>query len=251
MADIKGIELSGDVYGLEDEESRSGVQENASAIGDLDDLETTEKTSIVGAINENVANISHIAPFARKQELLSKYNGRYSQSIVPYTTSISYSEDVLSFYSAGGVVSSTDNMYLVFSITKRGIMLKAQVSKMGAIPGVGSFLGFVSLAIGKNKIKELLIGLGTTTAEQAELTELYELLSLDSKGKVADPTNVFQGEPGAECLVMPYTNVSTRQSSGNIIAKEVHFSYGYVFAVISAGIYSGSVSDIAESIVAD
>lgn len=251
MADIKGIELASDIYGLEDEESRSGVQGNASAIGDLDDLETTEKTSIVGAINENVANISNIAPFARKQELLSKYNRRRSQKTVPYSTTISYSEDVFSFYGASGVVDTASSMNLIFTVTKQGILLTAQVARSGAIPSVGALLGGVYLAIGKNKIKELLIELGTTATEQAELTELYELLSLDFSGTIADPTNVFQGEPGVECLVMPNIIVTNYPSTANLIAKQVYFSYGYVFAVISAGSYSGSVGPIAKGIVVD
>lgn len=52
MADIKGIELASDVYGLEDEKARDNVETNTSAIGNLDDLETTAKTDLVSAINE-------------------------------------------------------------------------------------------------------------------------------------------------------------------------------------------------------
>lgn len=52
MADIKGIELASDIYGLEDEKARDDVETNTSAIGTLADLETTAKTNLVEAINE-------------------------------------------------------------------------------------------------------------------------------------------------------------------------------------------------------
>lgn len=52
MADIKGIELASEIYGLEDEEARASADTNASAIGDLADLETTAKDNLVAAINE-------------------------------------------------------------------------------------------------------------------------------------------------------------------------------------------------------
>ena len=55
MANIKGIELASDVYGLEDEEVRDDVETNTSAIGNLADLETTAKTDLVSAINEVAA----------------------------------------------------------------------------------------------------------------------------------------------------------------------------------------------------
>lgn len=66
MADIKGIELSSEIYGLNDETARTRVQTAETQIetvaddvdtlsdkvGDLDDLETTAKTDLVSAINE-------------------------------------------------------------------------------------------------------------------------------------------------------------------------------------------------------
>lgn len=52
MADIKGIELASDIYGLEDETARDNVETNTSAIGTLANLETTAKTNLVEAINE-------------------------------------------------------------------------------------------------------------------------------------------------------------------------------------------------------
>ncbi len=52
MADIKGIELASDIYGLEDETARDNVETNTSAIGTLANLETTAKTNLVAAINE-------------------------------------------------------------------------------------------------------------------------------------------------------------------------------------------------------
>lgn len=52
MADIKGIELASDIYGLEDEKARDNVETNASAIGNIANLNTTAKTNLVAAINE-------------------------------------------------------------------------------------------------------------------------------------------------------------------------------------------------------
>lgn len=52
MADIKGIELASDIYGLEDEKARDDVETNTSAIGNLANLSTTAKNNLVAAINE-------------------------------------------------------------------------------------------------------------------------------------------------------------------------------------------------------
>ena len=52
MADIKGIELASDIYGLEDETARGNTETNTSAIGNLANLETTAKTDLVSAVNE-------------------------------------------------------------------------------------------------------------------------------------------------------------------------------------------------------
>lgn len=49
---IKGIEVSGEIYDIEDETARTNASGNATSIGDLSELETTEKSSLVGAINE-------------------------------------------------------------------------------------------------------------------------------------------------------------------------------------------------------
>ena len=65
MADIKGIELASEIYGLEDETARGGTETNASAIGTLANLLTTVKTNIVAAINEifeSVATIISLIP---------------------------------------------------------------------------------------------------------------------------------------------------------------------------------------------
>lgn len=52
MANIHGIEVSGETYDLEDTNARNGVSSNAVNIGDLSDLETTAKTDLVSAVNE-------------------------------------------------------------------------------------------------------------------------------------------------------------------------------------------------------
>lgn len=60
MADIKGIELASDIYGLEDTSAREDTETNASAIGKLADLLTTAKTNLVAAINELVEKINDL-----------------------------------------------------------------------------------------------------------------------------------------------------------------------------------------------
>ena len=57
MADIKGIELASDIYGLEDETARDNSETNTSAIGTLANLQTTVKTDLVSAINEVVPEV--------------------------------------------------------------------------------------------------------------------------------------------------------------------------------------------------
>lgn len=52
MANIHGIEVSGVIYNLEDTTARSGVTSNTADIGDLSELTTTEKDSLVEAANE-------------------------------------------------------------------------------------------------------------------------------------------------------------------------------------------------------
>ena len=52
MANIFGIEVSGDTYDLEDSQARQDTQQNEDNIGNLSTLETTEKNTVVGAINE-------------------------------------------------------------------------------------------------------------------------------------------------------------------------------------------------------
>lgn len=52
MAEIKGIEVSGEVYNISDETARNATETNATSIGTLTDLETEEKSNLVEAINE-------------------------------------------------------------------------------------------------------------------------------------------------------------------------------------------------------
>ena len=60
MADIKGIELASDIYGLEDETARDNAETNTSAIGVLANLATTAKTNLVAAINEICTNLANL-----------------------------------------------------------------------------------------------------------------------------------------------------------------------------------------------
>lgn len=53
----KGIEVSGIIYDNEDETARNGVNTNTTSIGTLTDLETEEKTNLVGSINEVLRSI--------------------------------------------------------------------------------------------------------------------------------------------------------------------------------------------------
>lgn len=73
MADIKGIELASDIYGLEDETARTDTEANTSAIGNLANLETTAKANLVAAINEvneksddNASSIETLSTYGKK-----------------------------------------------------------------------------------------------------------------------------------------------------------------------------------------
>ena len=61
MANIFGIEVSGDTYDLEDSQARQGIQSNAQNIGNLATLETTDKDSVVDAVNELKGDIDDIS----------------------------------------------------------------------------------------------------------------------------------------------------------------------------------------------
>lgn len=52
MASVKGIEIGGDVYDIEDAESRETLETQSEQIGNLEDLGTSEKGNLVAAINE-------------------------------------------------------------------------------------------------------------------------------------------------------------------------------------------------------
>lgn len=73
MADIKGIELASDIYGLEDETARDNTETNTSAIGTLVNLQTTAKANLVAAINEvneksddNASSIETLSTYGMK-----------------------------------------------------------------------------------------------------------------------------------------------------------------------------------------
>ena len=107
MADIKGIELASEIYGLEDETARetattasqtatqasqtatqasqtatqasqTATQASQTAtqadskIGNLADLQTTDKTSIVNAINENKADITELKATVKTLNISNK-----------------------------------------------------------------------------------------------------------------------------------------------------------------------------------
>lgn len=50
--EIKGIEVSGEVYDISDESARTVAETNQTNIGTLDDLTTEEKSNLVEAVNE-------------------------------------------------------------------------------------------------------------------------------------------------------------------------------------------------------
>ena len=56
----KGIEVGGIIYDNEDETARNGVNTNTTSIGTLTDLETEEKTNLVGSINELLRSMKSV-----------------------------------------------------------------------------------------------------------------------------------------------------------------------------------------------
>ena len=100
MANIRGIELASEIYDLEDTSARNTATtasqtatqagqtatqasqtatqasqtatEADSKIGNLTDLKTTDKTSIVGAINENKENITELKAMVKTLNISNK-----------------------------------------------------------------------------------------------------------------------------------------------------------------------------------
>lgn len=54
MAIVKGIEVGGETYDIADETSREEITQQSENIGNIEDLETEDKTNLVAAINELV-----------------------------------------------------------------------------------------------------------------------------------------------------------------------------------------------------
>lgn len=57
METIKGFEVSGSIYENEDETARVNSQTNTNKIGNLSDLQTKDKTSLVNALNEIINSL--------------------------------------------------------------------------------------------------------------------------------------------------------------------------------------------------
>lgn len=60
MANIFGIEVSGNTYDLEDSQARQDTEQNAGDIGNLATLITTAKNTVVAAINELAEKVSNL-----------------------------------------------------------------------------------------------------------------------------------------------------------------------------------------------
>ena len=158
MADIKGIEVSAETYGLEDETSRSGVSSNATSIGTLADLTTTEKTNLVGAINEvkssadtNKTSIGTLADLTttEKTNLVGAINevksliqpsGSVGLSLANILNQTIYSGDYFSLSvsqirTALGKSSTSTYPIVDFTITVISSVGSSGISAMGRISG--------------------------------------------------------------------------------------------------------------------
>lgn len=222
--DITGIEVSGEVYELNDETARTNAQTatqtaesaneiatsadatataNATAIGTLTDLETTEKTNLVGAINEVDAKSSELLD-------LSEYLTRTTQN-------------------------ST-------SITRQGIFLK----KDGSILVRQTF----STSYSNSTIGQKILAQYTTTDQTTLATAVKEFLGEDmfnllpsSSLQVSNGHVVYMGEPGVGDYADLSIILTVRKTSDTTLNISIDVN-AFVLIVTSSGTHSGITSHV-------
>lgn len=106
MDEIKGIEVGGTVYGLNDENARTVAEANQTNIGTLDDLTTEEKSNLVEAINE----------------VASGGGGQLDKMFFGSTKTVDLTFDFYNCYSAEEVLEENAEAIAKFAQLKKGIL---------------------------------------------------------------------------------------------------------------------------------
>lgn len=119
MANIFGIEVSGDTYDLEDSQARQDTQTNENNIGILANLATTVKTNLVNAINE---------VFGLSKEV-----------DIPFS----------SLTNVDDIITNVDTA--TFNITKKGKLVVVSFAHVGLSGSAGSLTGDVTVLEGLPK----------------------------------------------------------------------------------------------------
>lgn len=106
MNEIKGIEVGGTVYGLNDENAREVAETNQTNIGTLDDLATEEKSNLVEAINE----------------VASGGGGQLDKMFFGNTKTVDLTFDFYECYTAEQVLQKNAEAIAKFAQLKKGIL---------------------------------------------------------------------------------------------------------------------------------
>lgn len=104
--EIKGIEVSGEVYDVADENARTVAKANQTNIGTLDDLTTEEKSNLVEAINE----------------VASGGGGQLDKMFFGSTKTVDLTFDFFNCYSAEEVLEENAEAIAKFAQLKKGIL---------------------------------------------------------------------------------------------------------------------------------
>lgn len=273
MADkIIGIEVAGLTYGIEDADTANiASQAKTQAVEATTKAEeassaVTEQSEKVAEIESNIGNVNiselsgtvegHTEELNEISEELPKIKTDISDAIfkganTPLFTleniqakgvALSPTISIPASVTGGGVFVPTNDRlagytFSLYFFSDCIAVTKISALRRGAIPTEWSYFGYVTFGILYDYIKTLL---RTKYADRLEEVENYinnVMPTFTKGGEYPDKQNiVFQGEPGAECIV---TQALLPGSSGS-----AYFSFSYecrfVIKVLSAGSYSDS-----------
>lgn len=222
--DITGIEVSGEVYELNDETARTNAQTatqtaesanetatsadatataNATAIGTLTDLETTEKTNLVGAINEVDAKSSDLLDLTEYLTMTTQYST---------------------------------------SVTRQRIFLK----KDGSILVRQTF----STSYSNSTVGQKILIQYTTTDQTSLATAVKEFLGENmfnllpsSSLQVSNGRVVYMGEPGVGDYTELSVTLTVRKVTDTTLSINIDIG-AFVLIIVSSGTHSGIANHV-------
>lgn len=127
---IVGITLNGANYDYEDEETKELAGANAEAIGDLSELETEEKTSLVGAINELAAGGDGV----KTEQILNIPLWSYGPGLDYYRFFLTLRSDGIAYghvtYNSNYTVVSGNSLYIAADPIEREAGLAEKLARL-------------------------------------------------------------------------------------------------------------------------